>query len=108
MTNNNLSAPDVNDIAALPTFLIEAIGKPIERTDVSREAASDLDTEANVQWAIDFLLNDAGPAIMGGGGDATTFRVACELREQGISEYMALNLMSEHYNETRCDPPWET
>ena len=39
-------------------------------------------------------------------GDNTTFQAACELRDLGLSERTALELMEECYN-PRCDPPWE-
>ncbi len=63
------------------------------------------DNDADVRHAIRYLKNDASPAIEGRNGDYTTFTVACSLRDRGISERCAFDLMSDHYND-RCSPPW--
>ncbi len=71
-------------------------------------AVIDMDQPHNIEWAIHYLRNDAPPSISGEGGEATTFKVACVLREHGISETQALDLMLEHYNiPGLCDPLWE-
>jgi hypothetical protein len=99
------ATPNVREIAVLPAWLADAIGKPRRQSGSVAEAAVDLGQSANVAWAIDFLKNDAPPAKEGEGGDATTFKVAAVLRDYGISESMAVELMADHYNE-RCEPPW--
>src|SRR5207244_3379828 len=48
----------------------------------------------------------AEPAIEGKSGDATTLKVAMSLRDNGISEPRAVELMNEYYN-GRCEPAWE-
>lgn len=65
-----------------------------------------LDTVAAVDRGIAYLLGDAPLAIEGSGGDATTYKVACELKDLGVSEFMAWDLMTEHWN-VRCSPPWD-
>lgn len=71
-------------------------------------AVIDMDQPHNIEWAIHYLRNDAPPSISGEGGEATTFKVAATLREHGISETQALELMLEHYNVPGlCDPLWE-
>jgi hypothetical protein len=105
MIDVNNSTPNVREIAALPAWLADAIGKPRQQSGSVAEAAVDLDQSANVAWAIDFLKNDAPLAKEGAGGDATTFKVAAALRDYGISESMVVELMADHYNE-RCEPPW--
>jgi hypothetical protein len=43
----------------------------------------------------------------GEGGEQTTLDVATVLKDQGISEAMAVELMAEFYNvDGRCDPIW--
>lgn len=41
----------------------------------------------------------------GGGGDAQTFRVACEIFRWGLAEEDARKILNE-YNETKCNPKW--
>lgn len=84
-------------------FTVERLLAPVEQR---REfAATDGDTAANIQAAVNYLQS-APPAIEGQRGDETTFIVAARLvREMGLSEYMALQLLVEHYN-PRCVPPW--
>lgn len=56
--------------------------------------------------AIDYLEKVAPLAIEGFGGDQTTYKVVCAVKDFGVSKEETLLLMSEHWNE-RCDPPWE-
>jgi hypothetical protein len=64
------------------------------------------DHEADVRRALWYLENDAQPAIQGSGGDETTYYVACTMRDLGISESLAIDMMIESYN-PRCIPPWD-
>lgn len=57
-----------------------------------------------VDRAIEYLA-DAPLASEGAGGDDTTYKVAARLRDFGISEDMASDLLAEHWND-RCSPPW--
>jgi hypothetical protein len=51
------------------------------------------------------MLTKAPVAIEGAGGDHQTFKVACAVKDHGVSELTALHLMAEHWN-PRCIPPW--
>lgn len=98
-----------NDKVAVPTppwiyAMLERKAK--ERDSRAGETVVDLDQPQMVEWAIDFLQNDAEPAIEGNGGDITTYKVAASLRDNGISETTAVDLMAEYYN-PRCEPQWE-
>jgi hypothetical protein len=74
----------------------------------TEEPVIDLDQQHNIDWAIHYLKHDAPPAIEGQGGEFTTLKVAAELRDHGIGEVTALDLMNEHYNVPgTCDPQWE-
>jgi hypothetical protein len=67
-----------------------------------------LDKPQNIEWAADYIKRDAPHAIEGHGGELTTFKVACELRDHGISEPKACEMMQEFYNVPgRCDPLWD-
>lgn len=87
-----------------PQEFVERIGAPRERQ--SSNPLVDLDTEANVALAVEYLEDQAEPAIEGCGGDQTTFAAACGVRDFGISEDLCYELMLDHYND-RCAPPWE-
>ncbi len=50
-------------------------------------------------------LQTAPLAIEGQSGDATTFKVAAELKDLGCDEGLAFDLMAAHWN-GRCSPPW--
>lgn len=100
-----------NDVPSVPVppwfYDVIKLAKK-ERVVDAGEAAIDLDKPSQVRWAIDYLQTDAEPAIEGKGGENTTFRVACSLRDQGISETMAVELMDQYYNVPGiCDPEWE-
>ncbi len=66
----------------------------------------DLDKPENIEWVIDYLKEDAEPAIEGKSGDHTTLRIAMSVKDAGISRDLAIELMNEHYN-PRCEPPWD-
>jgi len=69
--------------------------------------AVDLDLPANEQWCIDYLKAEAPDCIEGQGGEKTLFDVACVLKDRGISENRAVELLDEHYNiPGKCDPLW--
>ena len=53
-----------------------------------------------------YLRSEAAPAIEGMNGDDRTIKVACWLRDLGVSEGAALDLMLSDWNE-RCEPPWD-
>ena len=65
-----------------------------------------LDSDDAVERAAKFLSTTRQVSIMGEGGDATAYNVACELRDLGVSETTALELMDDYWND-RCDPPWD-
>jgi hypothetical protein len=92
--------------AEAPTWFYQLL-VPKERVANSGDTVVELDQSHNVASAIDYLTDDAAPAIEGAGGEYRTMLTAMELRDLGISEEYALSLMLDHYNEQKCDPPWE-
>jgi hypothetical protein len=88
-------------------FYLEAKRSANKVDAVEQVPVIDLDQPANVEWAKDYLVKDAPPSIHGQGGEQTTLDVATVLKDQGISENRALELMADLYNvEGRCDPLW--
>lgn len=82
------------------TLLNQSTGKAVDQIPVV-----DLDQDANINWAIHFLERDANLSIQGENGERTLLEVAAVLKDAGISEHKAVELLLEHYND-RCSPPW--
>lgn len=89
--------------ASAPEGLVLACGTASAR---ERDAApvAEQDRPEDIERAARFLA-DAAPAVEGKGGDVHTFRVACELRDFGLTEGTALDIMAGEWN-ARCLPPW--
>ena len=66
----------------------------------------DLDDAGSVLRSRSWLQDDASAALEAQGGDHTTLTVAMRLKDFGVSEDVAFELMLDHWNE-RCEPPWE-
>jgi hypothetical protein len=81
-------------------------GAPVKRKTTERR--HELDTEAAIIGATEYLEERAPDAVAGQNGNATTFKVACWLKDIGISELTALELMQDHYNAAKCFPEWST
>lgn len=94
------------DVAFLPDWIKDLAGAPREKDPLRHIPAVDLDQQHNIEAAKVFL-NSASPAIQGAGGDDHTYRIACRVRDYGISESMALALMLNKWN-NRCQPPWDS
>lgn len=88
------------DIAEAPSWLVALIGTARRSADTSTPAC-ELDTPAAIERAASYLANEAPPAIEGQGGDNTAYRVACAVKDIGLSEAACLDAMLEHY-QPRC------
>lgn len=75
------------------------------QADADQTPAVELDTDAQIEWAKDYLKTDAPPAIMGKNGENTLLMVAGVLKDRGISESLSVDLLLEFYN-PRCEPQW--
>ena len=88
-------------------FYVEAKRLAAKVEPIEQDPVIDLDQQANVYWARNYLQHDAPRSIGGQGGEQTTLDVATVLKDMGISEAMGLELMAEFYNvEDKCDPIW--
>lgn len=92
-------------IATAPADLYDVLGKRPQHQKHTDNPIVDLDTDANVTKATRWLTTSAPKAIEGEGGDHATFQVAAMLRDFGLSQAVALDLMFEHWNENQ-EPPW--
>ncbi len=97
---------DRRRLADIDAWVIEACAaSKVEAAP--QEPAIDWDMAANVEWARHWLANDAPVSIEGQGGDDTLVkRVVPVLKDHGISEETAGELLAEIWN-GRCDPPWQ-
>jgi hypothetical protein len=66
-------------------------------------ADSDLDTKAAVRRAVDWLEEEAPPSILGKNGEKTLLIVAAQIKDFGISENLAIEMLDRVYNnEAHC------
>lgn len=103
-------------VEAGPYTILEA-GAPadcpaviVQRSVAPRERAADVGplVSADRPDAVDraiLHLRGCPAATEGAAGDLTTFKVAATLKDYGVSQDMAVELMAEHWND-RCEPPW--
>lgn len=94
------------DIPDLPGYLIKMTGTRPEREIAGKPDINSIDSESYVKEAVEWLNEGAPLAVEGDGGDQITFNVACKLRDKGLSEQTAHELMVNHWND-RCQPPWD-
>ena len=83
-------------LAPVPDVVLPKLKAPEARAE--RAAAADLDTPTAIATARAFL-NSRTAAYQGMGGNAHTYQTACELRDRGVSEQTALDLMLEGWND---------
>ena len=95
------------DIVPLP----EWVGDRVRYTTEKHVAAvDDLDLPGNIDRAKTLLVGlvkQGAIAAEGRGGDAHTYRVACDLLNLGLSIPVAQALFEEHFN-PHCLPPWQS
>lgn len=89
-------------VAEAPQWLLERL-TAVRATERTAAVVEDAD-ELLVDRARGYLAGRA-PAVEGEGGDAWTYATACAVRDMGVSERQALDLLRE-WN-LRCLPPWD-
>lgn len=95
---------EITPIAEAPQWLIDACGKANEK-EISNSPGIVTDLAHNWERAKDFILNRADIANEGEGGDETTYRVACAVKDLGVSDLGCYELLRDYWND-RCSPPW--
>lgn len=102
---------DDSPIADAPQWLIDLLPKVHDRKTKANAAGQpplvQLDSETAIARATDWLEHHAPEAIEGTGGDGETLKVACRVKDFGISREKCLELMLDHWNETKASPPWD-
>lgn len=96
-----------NDPNPVPPAVIHAVtASGVHPNRVSAGPAVSPDTPQAVGRSVEYLGYQAPLAVEGAAGDHTTFVVAATLKDYGVGEDMAVDLMAEHWND-RCSPPWD-
>lgn len=102
-----VNTPGDVELAEPPEWLLALVARKPEPQKVDTMTPSiELDQPENIVEASGWLLDHAPTAIEGEGGNDTTYRVAAELRDRGLSEDVAFGLMLRVWN-NRCEPVWE-
>lgn len=78
----------------------------LKTTHRARTRRQDVPDDEAARVAASAYLIEAPAAIEGQSGDATTFKVACAVRDCGVSADTCLDLMLDEWN-FRCVPEWE-
>lgn len=102
-----IEGPVPQQLAPAPDWLLDLMAAPRERPQDAATPAVDLDSPDAIRRARTWLEDLAPTATEGDGGDATTLRVAMMLKDFGVSEATATDLMLDHWNEEKALPPWD-
>ena len=96
---------DDNAIKPAPAWLVTRLkASPIkekQKVDLSK-----INQDNAIRAATKYLIDNAPLAIAGEGGNATTFKVAAQIKDKGVSEANCYELMAQEWND-KCEPPWE-
>lgn len=96
-----------NPFADLPEWINEELKKKREEAGMAVEQVPvvDQDIDTSVAAARSYLSTTA-PCIEGQAGDARLLQVAAKVKDIGISETLAVYLISTIFS-PRCQPPWD-
>lgn len=72
----------------------------------TKDPVVELDLPEHVNLAVEYLTQRAPEAVEGAGGNETTYRVAAQCRDFGLSPETTFELMLEHWNEQKAFPAW--
>jgi hypothetical protein len=81
-------------------------GEAFPQPKADQTPLAELDSPASVARAARWLLTDAGEAVEGANGNAATYAVAARLKDFGVSQHTAFELLLDGWNETKATPPW--
>lgn len=91
--------PDV-PLAPAPQWLIDACGQPRERVERPNEVPlTGYAAEVAHAKAVQYLAGEAPASVKGAAGDWTAYKVACRVRDFGVTQAECLELMMDHWFE---------
>lgn len=95
-------------VAPAPEWFAEFLKeKPAAAEAMSDEPAVDWDKPENIERMIRYLQEGAPASIQGKNGEKVLFDVACVLKDNGISEWKAVEILDQYYNVAgKCEPLW--
>lgn len=93
-------------IEECPTWLVTHLAASARKVSDAPKVVGELDTPSAIDSARSYLEYSAPLAVEGCGGNECTYKVACAVKDRGVSEEQALELLLEIWNE-RCSPAWE-
>lgn len=91
-------------IADAPQWLLDRIAAATITSQHKGAAVPDASPDI-VERAVEWLRTRAG-ATQGDSGDDWTYKTACCVRDLGLSELQAFEVMLEHWN-VKCSPAWD-
>lgn len=91
-------------LAPVPAHLAERLSRRKEKPVDNSTAAAELDTPSAIAYAEAVVKRTAG--AVSGERNAALFRLACVLKDKGLSYESALPLLLDEWC-PRCDPPYE-
>jgi hypothetical protein len=98
---------NAHDVVPAPNWLKDLVREARPRHPQADATLTEPDQPEYIAWAINWLENEAPESVEGQGGDDTLVkRVLMPLRDGGISKVRALDLILEHYNNTKSFPAW--
>jgi RecA-family ATPase len=96
-----LDHPAGEVLFSVPSFISKSLGRAAQKKEDFDIPVCELDQSHHIQNAIRYLSDQAEMAELGSRG-ITCYRVACRVRDLGVSQLECEQLMLEHYAE-RCD-----
>jgi hypothetical protein len=95
-------------MAEIDPWIVKACGDAPMIGDNSQVPAVEQDTPDLIAHAIYYLKNDAKPSIQFQNGEYRLLMTAAMLKDIGISQETAIELLAEYYNiPGKCEPLWE-
>lgn len=99
---------DKAPMAEIDPWVVEACGESVDNGPASQVPVVEQDTPDIVESARFYLINDAPVSKQDAGGDDLLVkRVAPTLKDMGVSEELACELLVETGWNDRCEPPWQ-
>jgi hypothetical protein len=102
------------DIPTAPQWWVDLVHSKKDKRSceaVTQEPAIPLDLPYTRDLAVNYLqgrVETLPRSVSEQNGQGALMQVAARLKDLGISELLAVDLIDEHYNnETNCEPPWD-
>jgi hypothetical protein len=97
---------NIVDLPELPEWMAQLATAARTKSSVNaKESLVKLDQPTQIAAATAWLRDEAPEAIEGSGGDTTTYKTACRVRDFGVTKATCLELLLD-WNEHKAAPPW--